>query len=341
MLGSQFIHLNSEKVLFIDHYPTAQGQGILKLISQRIWSIIKTYRSYKPDIIHVRNHMGDWLCWLFARILLPNSKIVLDIRTLSPNSGKHKYNLILSRIVTRKFDHIFALNKKIIDLYVSPDANVTLLPLGFDHRIFYPRSQDKTNRYTAGDRLKCIYYGSINKQRELTNLLSGFVDAIRSGCDIFLTLIGEGNDKSNLIALTENWGLKHHFIFKEFALQDKLAEEIQKNHLGISYVPKNLVFEYNPPLKTIEVLACGIPVLGTDTEGNKLFVTPGTNGYLAGDKASEISRALKKIYASGIPAAVFRNAHLTAENWSWETLAQKYLLPQYEKLFYAPNLHLD
>ena len=47
-------------------------------------------------------------------------------------------------------------------------------------------------------------------------------------------------------------------------------------------------FMDQPPLKTIEYLGIGIPVIGTKTHGNEVFIT-NTNGILCNDSIEEFA----------------------------------------------------
>jgi glycosyltransferase involved in cell wall biosynthesis len=162
-------------------------------------------------------------------------------------------------------------------------------------------------------------------------MIQAVVIAIEAGCDIEISIVGDGNDKDYLMQLTERSGHSSRFVFHNFVPHEKLAKIIHGHHLGISYIPREKIYDANPPLKTIEILASGIPVVGSDTSGNKIFITPGHNGYLFGGNPKDLSDILIYIWESGIQKEMYRNAKKSARNWDWDYLANKYLIRVYKK----------
>jgi glycosyltransferase involved in cell wall biosynthesis len=263
--------------------------------------------------------------------MLPKAKVFLDIRTLATTRWKHILFKIFTKIFSPFYDRVFVLNRNIAEEYVMRPEKCSLLPLGYDPTSFAPSLRKEVEGYTRESTLKCVYLGFLDKQRKLENMIQAVVMAIEAGCDIEMSIVGNGNNKDYLMQLTERSGHSSRFVFHNFVPHEKLAKIIHGHHLGISYIPREKIYDANPPLKTIEILASGIPVVGSDTSGNKIFITPGHNGYLFSDNLRDLCDLLTNIWKSGIRTEMYRNAEKSARNWDWDYLADKYLIPVYEE----------
>jgi glycosyltransferase involved in cell wall biosynthesis len=243
--------------VFPGYYRLPKSIGIVFVYFKRLKNLIAIIKKIKPDIIHINNHMGALDCLLCARLIRPSAKIILDIRTL-PNK---RYKYFYYQFITPFFHWVFALNETIIKKMVK-NPNHSLLPLGFDPDIFSPSCSSRTN-YRARNPMKCIYYGSLDRKRKLVLMVRGFILAIESGCDICLTIIGIGNGKDALIEEVNNSHLQDVIFFLPFSPQNKLVEIIRNHDLGISFIPNEGMYVPQVPLKTVEMLACGLPVMAT------------------------------------------------------------------------------
>jgi glycosyltransferase involved in cell wall biosynthesis len=324
--------LSLVNVHYVGHYPhVARINDAPRIFYIRVRAVISAYRRVRPDIIHVCSHTGDVLCLALGRLMLPRAKVFLDIRTLATTRWKHILFKVFTKVFSPFYDRVFVLNRSIAKEYVMQPEKCSLLPLGYDPKSFAPPTRQEVEGYARKSTLKCVYLGFLDKQRKLENMIQAVVMAIEAGCDIKMSIVGNGNNKDPLMQLIESSGHSSRFLFHNFVTQDQLAKIIHGHHLGISYIPRDKIFEPNPPLKTIEILASGIPVAGSDTSGNRIFITPRYNGYLFGDNPEDLRDLLTNIWNSGIQTEMYRNAEKSARHWDWDYLADEYLIGVYKR----------
>src|SRR5438876_6415444 len=98
--------------------------------------------------------------------------------------------------------------------------------------------------------------------------------------------------------------------------------------IGFAYVPASYAYECQPPLKTIEMLASGLPVIATATKGNMLFVDDGETGLLSPDSPEELASRVRRVVED---LDLFRGNVLRSrrdlERFSWERIVLDQLLP--------------
>lgn len=331
VLSEPFNLCSAGKVKLIGHYPHFQGWSkVIALFVRRVIALIYVYWKVKPDIVHVNSHVGDLVCLILSRMINAKAKVVLDIRSLSTTKSKDFFYRMLSRKVANLYDWIFVLNNEIATEYVT-NSQFSVLPLGYDSSIFKPSGRLVCS-HKARTRIKCMYYGSLHKQRKLGRMIRGIIRAIQAGCDIEMTIVGEGDDKRDLMRQVVSSECDKQVLFYPFLSKEELVKLIWEQDIGISYVPMKSILDPNLPLKTVEMLACGKPVIGTDTRGNRVLIEKEKNGFLIGDDEDDVKDILVYLWENGIPANMYEHAVNSTRGLSWNYLTDKYLTKAYRNL---------
>lgn len=329
VLGPLPSHPDADRLTWLGPFPAFRLRTAGSLVA-RLQSFQRAVRDFRPDIVHVRNHLGGGVIPLLRAGRFPGTKVVLDIRTLATSARKHRLARMLRRFNGRGYDHVFALNQSILDAYIPEGVPTSLLPLGFDDQMFQPGPDH--GRYRPGQRLRCIYYGSMNRVRGLETLIRGLLQALQAGVDLEADLLGEGDDMERLASLVPSV-YRDRIQFHGLTDQQSLARQLRSYHLGLAYVPQKPVFDPNLPLKTVEMLGAGLPVLATGTGGNREVIREGRDGLLVGDSPESIREGLERV-ACGDPV-IEADPGARAEGvkaYGWGGLSRRFLLPVYADL---------
>ena len=171
-----------------------------------------------------------------------------------------------------------------------------------------------------------MYIWSLNKDRELSTMIDVFNELSNKKDFVYkLIVIWKWNDEINLKEkiLTNNikflWYKPHSEIFSYMSYSDVL----------ISYVPKKIYFDYQPPTKLLEWLAIWKPVIVTWTYAQEeivkeykwLIFDDNFNSLL--EKIINISNELDFYTENKMKKIV--------ENLTWEKLINEKLIPFYLK----------
>ena len=319
-----------QPLYFIDKYASSSRNFFGRII-ERLNIYQAALYEFKPDIVHIINHLGVFLLPIVTSYNCKmHPKMILDIRTMATSRWQHKIFRTLKPINRFGFDHVFALNKTIINYYLPNNKRTSLLPLGYDQNYFHPEGNNL--KFSSGERLSCIYYGTMDRVRGLEVLINGLIKALEKGVDLEANLVGEGNDKERLKHLVPK-AYKKRIRFHRFFDQQYLAKFIKKHHLGLAYIPVKHVFDANLPLKTVEMIASGLPVLATDTQGNKEVIRDKTAGFVVKDDPLAICEGIISASRGEGPMCVSPvNRATTVQAYTWPELASNYLFPIYEDL---------
>jgi len=213
-----------------------------------------------------------------------------------------------------------------------------VVPVGFSQKHFYPI--EESQRYKIRQSLSVndnepllVYCGVIGKNRNLDRLIETFAIVQKILLNARLMLVGDGSALTEIKDLVYSIGLRNNVIFTGRVPHEEIVYYIGSADIAISYVSINESYTYNPPLKTFEYLACGLPTIATMTESNRKIIQHEFNGVLVSDKPEDISKAILWLLRETEMQSVLKsNARTSITDFAFETITEKKLLPLYENL---------
>ncbi|MDA3916866.1 MAG: glycosyltransferase family 4 protein [Deltaproteobacteria bacterium] len=305
--------------------PLAKSPYFLFGYLKRFFALAKLIKTLRPAVVYVNNHIGAAEVVFLANVLGKDTKCILDIRTLPDKKWKYFYY----KVITPFFDHIFALNNDIIEKMVN-NSSTSLLPLGYDPDFFF-KDVGKC-QFSTKAVLRCLYYGSLDKKRKLLRLISGVNKAVKKGCKIRLTILGSGNSKNELLQYVSEKEMESIVTVHDFLPQHQLRKVIWDHDLGVAFVPDEGMYRPQVPLKAVEMLACGLPVIATDTNGNREIIQDSENGYIIKDDAKSVCCKMQELWENGVSEKIYQNAAKSIEHLTWHKIVKTWLSPKLREL---------
>ena len=145
----------------------------------------------------------------------------------------------------------------------------------------------KMNEFGKGNWL--VYAGNVNPARELDFMFDVLSSLRRQGIDAKLLILGVAQKKMSLDHLrriAESRSLTPWVLFHAPVEEAVLPAALALADLGISPFPLNSVFVHNSPLKTLDYLNAGLPVVATRVPDQQ-YVIDSSGGGLAVDYTEE------------------------------------------------------
>lgn len=248
------------------------------------------------------------LAGLFAR-RISSGKFIFDVRDLWPDSafelGYKSNNLIkkilksLEKYYYRRADKIFCateeIRKTIIEMGIFQDKVVTLLNT-VDTNIFKPTKINRQKLGLSSQDFLIIYVGSLTQVQNLKTVIEAAA-ILKKYPKIKILMVGEGEDKGNLITAAKEANLKN-MSFINSQPTEKIVELINAANLGLISLSKNKFFSDNAlPTKTSEYLGCGKPIVACAGKNLKSLIEKNQVGIVVspGDSQS-LARAILELY---------------------------------------------
>ena len=106
--------------------------------------------------------------------------------------------------------------------------------------------------------------------------------------------------------------------------------------IAISYIPIVPAFDSQPSGKTVEYLACSLPVIATNTEGNRRFISNGINGLTCRDDSDSLSKAIIRLCLDiSLRKKLAKNARSSIEDYDWRKIVRERIVPAYRKVLWS------
>jgi len=150
-------------------------------------------------------------------------------------------------------------------------SNAHEVEMGIDVNFFVPRSQMRKDNF-----IHFIFVGRVVKVKNLPFLIKGFNEALKEKQNLILHIVGNGQEKENLLKMTHDLNPSERVIFHNHLYKDELLKAYQNADVFIITSDSETYF----PNVAIEAMSCGLPVIATNVGGLKSDVLNGSAGFL-------------------------------------------------------------
>jgi len=298
----------------------------------------------KPrDIVHVTFSPQQFLLPLLGKLFfrLKRTKWIFHMITVSVDKNPVRRFLQnkKSKLESRFFDAVITSNEhiraKILgDKWRRP---LYLVPIGVNCSQFSSPDpheiQMLQNRWRIKpEELILIYVGTF-LGRNLSILIHAFKKITEHYEGVRLFLVGEGEEKKKLHRLVERLDISDQVVFTGYLAYQLVPAFLKLAQIAISPIPKNDIYNIQPPLKTLEYLASGLPIVATNTIANRIFIKDGINGILVRDKEESIFNGIDRLLSDEkLRNLLSSNAKMSSSVYDWDVAVQNYLEPAYRDI---------
>ena len=212
---------------------------------------------------------------------------------------------VLYRMVLPRAAHIFVQSQKMLaDLTqqrISP-ARMTVVPMGVDTETAAPdRISPSDDARLAGKRV-VVYLGAFDRPRKIEVLLEMVAIVRRTQPDILLILAGDTDDiehRAWLQSETTRFGIAEAVLYTGWLPAQQAWRYVRAAEVGLSSIPRGIIFDCSSPTKVIEYLALGLPVIVNDSPDQARVVSESAAGLCVNLDAGAFAHALLTLLADG------------------------------------------
>ena len=177
------------------------------------------------------------------------------------------------KFVTSNVSKVLCGARPLIDYTIEMGAkeeNVEYFPLGFDPQTFKPMAKDQHLAHKLGisDNDKVILFvGTIYEFSGLENIIQNFETIKSKVKEIKFLIVGGGPNFEKIKSLVNKKKLQSDVILTNFKPQHEIPKFISLADVCINSFEINKITDRIIPIKILEYLACGKPVLSTPLKG--------------------------------------------------------------------------
>jgi glycosyltransferase involved in cell wall biosynthesis len=226
------------------------------------------------DVVHV-NTMPDSLVFSALGAKLLGAKVVLDVHDLMPELYASKFGLDETHWVIRLLlaverrsiafaDRAIAVHRPHLEALVrhgNPAEKFTILMNVPDPALFRPRAAAP-----QPSPFVLIYHGTVGSRHGLDVAVRAVALARRAVPGLELRIIGDGDYFPRVRALVEELGVEDSVrLDQRFIEIEALLPTITEASVGLVPILDDPFTQYMLPVKLLEYVALGIPVIASDT----------------------------------------------------------------------------
>jgi len=294
--------------------------------------LYRLLRKLRPEILHTRN-VGTLDCAVVGRLagvsVCIHGEHGWDVHDPDGTNPKFRRMRRMANPFVRHFVTVSeSLNKWLIDTVGIPSGKVTRICNGVDTDRFCtrgdkPRHEDIAKRFPGGS----VVVGSVLRFQEIKdplNLVEAFVDAhsrlAESGKNLCLVMVGDGALRQDAMDLLEAANLS------DVAWLPGSREDIPDIMRALDLFVLGSRRE-GISNTLLEAMACGLPVIATNTGGNVELVRSEETGTLVapGEPAALAEEIRRYAQNDGLRESCGESARRVAvDEYSLDTMIDKY-----------------
>ncbi|WP_459191148.1 glycosyltransferase family 4 protein [Halosimplex sp. J119] len=286
------------------------------------------------DVIHMRAFPNTGLI-LDAVSWKDSPPVIADVR--ATGIGNSLFDAVTRfgiKIQHRMVDRTIVVDENVRDRIWGRDSDhIGIVPLGVSFDRFSPGQNPQLRDLLNinEDTFLFGYIGHLHESRNLEEMIKAFKKS-ECGKKCKLLIVGEGNGRDNLKTLANELGISDSVLFTGAVPFSDVPNYYKVLDCGLSYIPDKKQYRDQPPLKTVEYLATGLPVVATDTPGNRRFVTDDVNAIVTKPDVQAFSDGMREIFESNSKRKRLANtARSSVDEFRYSRIVTNSLLPEYKK----------
>jgi glycogen synthase len=275
---------------------------------------------YDLDIVHLQSGSGGIF---FLRKL--KTKVIVTTHTNNYLFQYRRFGKISKRFLAplEKYTYQIAdrilsvssyVKKNLISDYHIPPSKIRVVPNGVNFDTFYPISQHSHDKKTI------LYVGRLYKGKGIEFLINAVELLVPDHPSVRLWVAGQGVFFKEIKAFIQGRTIRNHIIFlgwKDSKTLNQLYNE------ATVYVMPSIVEGFGMTL--LEAMACGCPVIATDSGGAIDIICHNQNGLLIPyGNAKQLAASISRIMTDQEKREMLvKNGLKTIQDFRWEVIARK------------------
>jgi glycosyltransferase involved in cell wall biosynthesis len=251
--------------------------------------------------------------FVFGPISIRYFQIPLTERALFPLTSR------LHKETVRKCARIITITNQTKNMYVESfdERGISVIPFGVDTEVFKPARLEQRR-----EGCEILYAGSLYPLKGVHDLIRATSNVRKRGLEAELTIVGEGQQKEALIALTRALDIEEHVKFEGFVPYSSMPKYYKRSDI---FCFPTLGEPFGKAV--IEAMACGKPVIATNAGGPSEIIQDKVDGILVPPSNPEAiaQQIIRLLENKNERRRLGERARETAVNrFSWSKIAEKY-----------------
>lgn len=287
----------------------------------------------KPDVIYARYYGFSFSQLIIAKLF--RIPYVVEINGLLMKEMKlsNTAKLIICIVrISERFNYknakriivvTQAIKEDVKDLYNIPDEKIIVIENGANTELFRPMNEDFRNDLHLDWNYNYVgFSGSFNIWHGLEDLVKSAPLVLKEVENTRFILVGDGLMKKKIVQMVNDLNLTDNFIFIDRVPYEDVPKYINPFDICVILKKKDIP---GCPLKLYEYMACGKPVVATNTKDFRALDEYNAGILVDPEKPEEVADAIITLLKDKeLREEMGKNGRkYVVENRSWESVARR------------------
>ncbi len=325
-----------------DESPVKSALRVLQN-SMLLKAAMRVARTYRPAVIHAHS---PFTCGIIANMVGRRNKIpsVYEMRGLWEDSHTSRHGIterslryrgvhFLEDIALKGADLCCVICDSLKDELLGrgiPEAKIATVPNGVDVRAFVPGppNTELQRRLGLEDKIAIGYIGSFFHYEGLELLVQAMIGLSPEFPELRLLLVGEGEVTQILKRMAEEGGIIDKVLFPGRIAHAEISEYYRLCDLMVLPRLDTRETRLVTPLKLLEIMAMGRPLIASDIGGHREIVSDGVNGIMfESENVKDLIAKCRNLIGSKEMRLDLgaRGRKWVEDNRDWTVLVQSYI----------------
>jgi glycosyltransferase involved in cell wall biosynthesis len=178
-----------------------------------------------------------------------------------------------------------------------------------------------------------VHAGVLEANRATDVPIRAFARALQRDGRLWLLMPGKGSQLAELRRLARDLGVENRVWLPGYVPYGEVPRIFAAADAGLSYLPVAPYYEGQPPMKVMEYLGAGLPVIASDVSSHRLLIRHGENGLLAEPGEQAFAEALVQFASDAALQSRLRAAtEPSVAHLTYDRIAMERVLPIYRRL---------
>jgi glycosyltransferase involved in cell wall biosynthesis len=240
------------------------------------------------------------------------------------------------------------LQRKLEKMYNSKtlqQGNKILVPNQYTKELvsqYYNVKSDKISVITNGtevgnyqesnlDSSQIIFSGAMYHHRGIDILLEAVKDVVKEKADTKFVLLGDGPELNQLKKITSEKKLEGNVDFKGWIDRNEIPKHLAASSIGIGPLRSTEVTKHALPIKVLEYMSAGLPIIAAKDTLPEDVLEEGKNGFFIKDSTELGKKILELLNNEELRKRMGKNSKEMVSKFDWKNVTES-IIQEAEKI---------
>lgn len=329
------VHIHTAGTLAVQHElsPLAYISRDVAFVVRAALAAVRLHVRNRYDVVHVST-MPDYLVAAAALPKLLGAKVVLDVHDLVPELYAAKFGVdessptiklmtFVERCSVRFADRALAVHRPHLEALLrhgNRESKFSIVMNTPDTRFLARREKPPPSGPFV-----LLYHGTISRRHGLETAVRAVEIARQTYDDIELLIVGEGDDVERVKGIVDARGLGEAVRLEGLRPIEQMAPLFERASAGIVPIVDDPFTRYMLPVKLLEYVAVGLPVISSETPTIRAYFDETMVAFVRpGDVADLAAKIIALRRDPGLRESLVRSADAFLDRYSPDRESERY-----------------